>query len=859
MKKLIYLIVISLFSFSAYSQSALSKVNNSKDANELRQVLETYSNELNLDLSLYSELSDGYKTAVAKDLLANKPAEGFAKIDEVSYLFNSLSQLRHAMQACMESAKEAQFQIKHLEDLKLGFQLLIGYYVNDQIVEEANLGGPQMIIDILVQLEKEQYDNFNTDLANNSFKYTGFTSFLYPLYVLSNFRLVEQTAINNINNGIINSDVLADIAKEYNEFSLGSSGNKFIINGIEISLEFAEDFYSILYLLDTKDSPFYNTIMQDVKNNESYPAITIFVPLFKAAMDYYPNVEKILAAAKDSKLTVNDFVEGGMVYTVYKAMTKIHFGATLSNKVVDEIKNKTIEFMPIFDNASSIDKELIVGILNGKTYATYKDFINAALATSDLFTVTNITKVPEAKYISIKSAIDDASEDDEIVIMAGTFTENITINKKIILTGNISNPASVVLSNENSNPTITVTKRDAKVRGITIKNTSADSSSIKLSGILGFELTNCIVTAEQGNGIFIEGNSWVTIKENIIKDNGLNGIFYNSNANITKESRIEYNRILNNNNYNINNTSTKNIIATCNWWGTSDKEAIESKLNGDVTFITYLINNNINPQTAQCTGTGEVASDNTLNVIDVYNDVKDISLCENTSLADAIKALPKSIVISDMDGNEYDVNLSWTIADYANGSPGVYSAKATFNLPTEIKQTTPPTTLEVYAVVTVNELPTVVCPEDMIITEKTPIELSASPEGGVFSGNGVENNVFVPYSLKNGDYTITYTYTDMQTSCTNSCQFTIHLDISVGIENKENSFSTVYPNPSNGNFSIELKHSNFDYTIYNTNGVVLYKGSAFDKIDINTELPAGIYFLKINSNSYHNMKKIVIN
>uniref|UniRef100_UPI002621AA16 T9SS type A sorting domain-containing protein n=1 Tax=uncultured Psychroserpens sp. TaxID=255436 RepID=UPI002621AA16 len=79
--------------------------------------------------------------------------------------------------------------------------------------------------------------------------------------------------------------------------------------------------------------------------------------------------------------------------------------------------------------------------------------------------------------------------------------------------------------------------------------------------------------------------------------------------------------------------------------------------------------------------------------------------------------------------------------------------------------------------ITVNDLPEVLCPDDFSVCVDLPaftLEL-ASPEGGEYSGAGVENGTFSPALANIGTHTITYTYTNDNTGCTNTCAFDIEV------------------------------------------------------------------------------------
>lgn len=72
-------------------------------------------------------------------------------------------------------------------------------------------------------------------------------------------------------------------------------------------------------------------------------------------------------------------------------------------------------------------------------------------------------------------------------------------------------------------------------------------------------------------------------------------------------------------------------------------------------------------------------------------------------------------------------------------------------------------------------LPVVTCPSNFAVCiNAPPVTLTGgTPAGGTYSGTGVSGGIFTPSAAGAGTHTITYTYTDPVTSCTNSCTFTI--------------------------------------------------------------------------------------
>ncbi|MCF8366139.1 MAG: hypothetical protein K9H16_10170, partial [Bacteroidales bacterium] len=77
--------------------------------------------------------------------------------------------------------------------------------------------------------------------------------------------------------------------------------------------------------------------------------------------------------------------------------------------------------------------------------------------------------------------------------------------------------------------------------------------------------------------------------------------------------------------------------------------------------------------------------------------------------------------------------------------------------------------------ISVIALPEVSCPENIVVCcEDDPFELSgATPPGGVYYLNGNPATTFTPDCDNIGDFQITYTYVDAETSCQASCGFTI--------------------------------------------------------------------------------------
>lgn len=192
-------------------------------------------------------------------------------------------------------------------------------------------------------------------------------------------------------------------------------------------------------------------------------------------------------------------------------------------------------------------------------------------------------------------------------------------------------------------------------------------------------------------------------------------------------------------------------------------------------------------------------------LIDLNSEVEDFEVCIGDDEATAIAGLVTEITITDSNAGEHLVTLSWSIDSYDSNTAGMYNATGTFNLPIGVEQTDPETTLEVVAIITVNELPIVTCPETVNVAVDEPITLSgALPTGGEYSGTGVTAGEFDPSGLANDTYVIIYTYIDPITGCIVICNFDVIVDIGSAIHSLLSDNINIYPNPTKGLLTIEF-------------------------------------------------------
>jgi len=172
--------------------------------------------------------------------------------------------------------------------------------------------------------------------------------------------------------------------------------------------------------------------------------------------------------------------------------------------------------------------------------------------------------------------------------------------------------------------------------------------------------------------------------------------------------------------------------------------------------------------------------------------------------------------------------------------------------------------------VTVYQLPEITLgewPEELCNEQEPPVQLTATPAGGTFSGNNITTEgVFSPEEAPLGWNIITYTYED-ENGCENTATDSIYVDQCVGVYNSFNSDAslTVFPNPNSGSFNLNSSQTVQKVELINQIGQIVYAETVgLNDVKINTNIERGIYFVKVSlldNNGETNIvyKKILIN
>lgn len=162
---------------------------------------------------------------------------------------------------------------------------------------------------------------------------------------------------------------------------------------------------------------------------------------------------------------------------------------------------------------------------------------------------------------------------------------------------------------------------------------------------------------------------------------------------------------------------------------------------------------------------------------------------------------------------------------------------------------------------------TLTLPDYVSVTTPAFALTGGTPEGGTYSGNGVNNGMFDPAEAGLGDHTITYNYTDPN-MCENFATAVITVTEATGVVNRSALEGIqIFPNPNSGQFTLKLNpmvDEELDLQVFNTIGKPVYSETGIDvsrgfEMLFNLEhLPRGLYYLVISGKESKTVRKIVI-
>lgn len=207
-------------------------------------------------------------------------------------------------------------------------------------------------------------------------------------------------------------------------------------------------------------------------------------------------------------------------------------------------------------------------------------------------------------------------------------------------------------------------------------------------------------------------------------------------------------------------------------------------------------------------------------------------------------------------GDVYLWNDSTTAQTLTVTGNGTYYVTVTDTISGCVSSDTATITFTIAPVVTFSMQPDTLCNTDL------PFAISGSPAGGVFSGFGVvNNNQFSPGIGGPGINYVTYTYTD-QNSCSVSVTDSLFVVQCIGINEVNNGAAfNLFPNPSDGLFTIELAQPASLIQVVDMLGNIVYTArelnSGKNQVDLNSQ-SAGVYFIKVTAGDVTSVSRLVI-
>jgi len=157
---------------------------------------------------------------------------------------------------------------------------------------------------------------------------------------------------------------------------------------------------------------------------------------------------------------------------------------------------------------------------------------------------------------------------------------------------------------------------------------------------------------------------------------------------------------------------------------------------------------------------------------------------------------------------------------------------------------------------------------DTMCTFSSPIALTGTPPGGIFSGDGVLHDTLFPSLAGPQTVFVYYDYSDPVTGCSTYASDIVLIDVCNTIE--ENQFSNsfmIFPNPANDEFITEFTTKNainFSIELINETGKIVQRkhfknsrGIFSHRFNISS-LSNGIYLVKISFDNSSICKKLIV-
>lgn len=191
--------------------------------------------------------------------------------------------------------------------------------------------------------------------------------------------------------------------------------------------------------------------------------------------------------------------------------------------------------------------------------------------------------------------------------------------------------------------------------------------------------------------------------------------------------------------------------------------------------------------------------------------------------------------------------------------PGLWDVTLTVSNDVFTNNKTEEAFIEVYA------NPVVTLAPFSLVCEYTPPFLLTGglPEGGVYSGAGVENGIFDPQAAGLGEHVISYDFVD-ENGCSGFAEQILMVDACTGLSDRLPLRSSFYPNPTNGEiFIVPQATGILNVVLYDLIGMKVFERN-YEVTDLEpvkvvlNAVPPGIYLMQIIKGTEISTSKITI-